>query len=164
MDRLFVDSGALIAYSDGTDGNHVMAKAVFEEVDRKRHPLVTTNYVLNETYTWLQRKPRLGYANALRFGKWFKGISSAAEIREGAPTRSRPPARRLEVRDPRNPFAVIYSSLEIEEEGWRLFVRFAPSGTTYCDCVSFAIMTMLGLKRAFAFDEHFEEAGFERVP
>jgi len=32
------------------------------------------------------------------------------------------------------------------------------------DCVSFAVMRDLGLRRVFAFDHHFEEQGFERIP
>jgi len=32
------------------------------------------------------------------------------------------------------------------------------------DCASFEIMRRLGIKTAFAFDHHFDEQGFERVP
>lgn len=164
MDRLYVDSGALIAYFDGADEYYVTARTFFEETQRRRFPLLTTNYVLNETYTWLQRKPRLGYSTALRFGNWFKGISTRAELGEATSDKAGRQRWRLEVGNSRSPFAVLYSRLEIEEEAWRLFNRYAPSGITYTDCVSFATMAMLGLKQAFTFDEHFAEAGFARVP
>ncbi|MDP2727818.1 MAG: PIN domain-containing protein [Dehalococcoidia bacterium] len=164
MDRLYVDSGAFIAYFDGTDQYHFAATAFFEEVKRKRSPLLTMNYVLNETYTWLQRKPGLGYLSALRFGNWFKGLSSPAELREGRSARAGQQGPRLEVIDSRNLFAVVFSSPEIEDEAWRLFNRYCPLGATYTDCVSFAVMALLGLERAFTFDEHFAAAGFVRVP
>jgi predicted nucleic acid-binding protein len=32
------------------------------------------------------------------------------------------------------------------------------------DCVSFDLMRQLGIRRAFAFDEHFAEQGFEIIP
>ena len=32
------------------------------------------------------------------------------------------------------------------------------------DCVSFEVMRQLGMKTAFAFDPHFAEQGFERIP
>ena len=32
------------------------------------------------------------------------------------------------------------------------------------DCVSFEVMRQLGIRTAFAFDPHFEEQGFERIP
>lgn len=32
------------------------------------------------------------------------------------------------------------------------------------DCVSFDLMRRLGIRRAFAFDEHFAEQGFEVIP
>ena len=35
---------------------------------------------------------------------------------------------------------------------------------SFVDCVSFDIMRQLGIKRAFAFDRHFEEQGFECIP
>ncbi|MCU0722568.1 MAG: VapC toxin family PIN domain ribonuclease, partial [Planctomycetes bacterium] len=31
------------------------------------------------------------------------------------------------------------------------------------DCASFEVMRRLGLRRAFAFDRHFEQEGFEKV-
>lgn len=165
MDRLYVDSGALIAFFDRTDQYHVAAKAFFEEVKRERSPLLlTTNYVLNETYTWLQRKPGFGYQSALRFGNWLRGIASPAELREGGSTKAGQQRPRLEVSDSRNPFAVLFSNPQIEEEAWRLFNRYSPSGVTYTDCVSFAVMEMLRIERAFTFDEHFVGAGFVRVP
>lgn len=164
MDRLYVDSGALIAYFDGTDQYHVTAEAFFKEIQRKRFPLLTTNYVLNETYTWLQRKPRLGYSAALRSGQWLQGLSSPGELREGISTRAGQRGLRLEVRDSRKPFAVLCSTPEIEEEAWRLFGRYGESGITYTDCVSFAVMATLGMERAFTFDEHFTAVGFVRAP
>jgi predicted nucleic acid-binding protein len=36
-------------------------------------------------------------------------------------------------------------------------------GLSLVDCASFEVMRRLGLRRAFAFDRHFEQEGFERV-
>jgi predicted nucleic acid-binding protein len=35
---------------------------------------------------------------------------------------------------------------------------------SFVDCVSFDLMQHLGIRRAFAFDKHFAEQGFELVP
>jgi predicted nucleic acid-binding protein len=35
---------------------------------------------------------------------------------------------------------------------------------SFVDCVSFEVMRRLGIRRAFALDEHFRERGFEVVP
>ncbi len=35
---------------------------------------------------------------------------------------------------------------------------------SFTDCTSFAVMQQLGVKKAFAFDQNFSEAGFTRLP
>ena len=37
-------------------------------------------------------------------------------------------------------------------------------GASLVDCVSFEVMRRRGITRAFAFDRHFADAGFELVP
>ena len=40
----------------------------------------------------------------------------------------------------------------------------ARRGLSFLDCVSFEVMREMGMRTAFAFDHHFEEQGFERIP
>jgi predicted nucleic acid-binding protein len=35
---------------------------------------------------------------------------------------------------------------------------------SFTDCVSFVVMWEMGIKEAFAFDEHFNQMGFNRNP
>src|SRR3989442_10976265 len=48
--RLFVDSGAWIAFQSGRDQHHADAVRLFREALLRRIPLVTTNLILAETY------------------------------------------------------------------------------------------------------------------
>lgn len=163
MDRLFVDTGAFIALNDTRDQYHALARRFYQELGDKRSPLLSTNCVLNEAYTWLQRQAGFRFPAAWRFGQWFKGVSSLAVLR-GSPTGRFGRAHRVEVTDPKKPFTLVYADPAIDAEAWGFFAQNGASGATYTDCVSFAVMKMLGLKQAFTFDQHFAEAGFEPVP
>jgi len=56
---------------------------------------------------------------------------------------------------------VIHVDESLQTEAWRLFHRWAGAGATPVDCASFAIMSKLGIRKAFTFDAHFRTAGFE---
>lgn len=50
------------------------------------------------------------------------------------------------------------------ESAWREFVRSAGRKLSLCDAASFILMRERGVARAFTFDRHFAEAGFELSP
>jgi predicted nucleic acid-binding protein len=52
----------------------------------------------------------------------------------------------------------------VEELAWKLFLRYDDKGFSMMDCTSFAGMQQLGLRRAFTFDRHRAQAGFEPLP
>jgi predicted nucleic acid-binding protein len=66
MGKQFVDTGAFIAITDKSDQYHSRAAAYFLKLLKLRHPLLTTNFVLDETYTRLKRK--LGSKASITFG------------------------------------------------------------------------------------------------
>jgi predicted nucleic acid-binding protein len=57
--RIFVDTSALYALLDRDDGNHPKAKKAWGEFINPENTLVTSNYVLVETFALLQS--RLGF-------------------------------------------------------------------------------------------------------
>lgn len=64
--RVFVDTSAFYALAAENDRAHRTAQAIHEELKRTAVPLVTTNYVLLECISLLQR--RHGVEHAERFG------------------------------------------------------------------------------------------------
>ena len=66
IDKQFMDTGAFIAVTDRSDQYHQRAGAHFKELLQSRHPILTTNFILDETYTRLKR--RLGSNAAITFG------------------------------------------------------------------------------------------------
>ena len=49
----------------------------------------------------------------------------------------------------------------LQAEAWDLFGEWGGSGANAVDCVSFAMMKRMGIRRAFTFDAHFRGPGFE---
>lgn len=56
MNRVFVDTSALIALSIAKDENHQTARRIFEALAVQEAPLLTTSYGLVETYALLGRR------------------------------------------------------------------------------------------------------------
>jgi predicted nucleic acid-binding protein len=93
---------------------------------------VTSSLVINETVSLLQAKGM--FSAALAF---LHGIRRTPEVR------------------------IVYLDPVLQTEAWDLFARWGGSGANAVDCVSFAVMRSLSIKKAFTFDEHFRTAGFE---
>jgi uncharacterized protein len=51
-----------------------------------------------------------------------------------------------------------------ERDALELFEKLADQGVSFTDCLSFALMRQHGIRQAFAFDRHFETAGFALWP
>jgi predicted nucleic acid-binding protein len=53
----------------------------------------------------------------------------------------------------------------VEDEGRAVMIigQYADKTFSYTDATSFAVMERLGIRRAFAFDPHFQQYGFELV-
>jgi uncharacterized protein len=93
---------------------------------------VTSAFVVNETISLLQAR---GFFSA-----------AAAFLREARLSES---------------VSIIYPDAAMQSDGWDLFARWGPAGANAIDCVSFAVMRKLAIRKAFTFDDHFRAAGFE---
>ncbi len=134
MQRVFVDTSAFIALLDPRDDCHVQAVHVEQALASQAARLITTNFVLDETYTGLRGK--IQHSAILRFRD---------SVRQ---------SRRL---------TVVRITEELEDQAWEIFARYDDKDFSFTDCTSFAVMRQLGITAAFAFDEHFEQFGFIRV-
>ena len=61
----FLDSSATFALTDDDDENHQPAQAIQRRLVQARSHLLTTNFIVDETYTLLRY--RLGYRFAIAF-------------------------------------------------------------------------------------------------
>lgn len=57
----------------------------------------------------------------------------------------------------------MYTTPEIENTAWQIFEKYDTAEFSFTDCVSFAVMQAMGLKKAFTFDSHYDIIGFQRL-
>jgi predicted nucleic acid-binding protein len=49
-------------------------------------------------------------------------------------------------------------------EGWQYFQQHQDKDYSLTDCISFVVMKRFSIETAFAFDQHFVQAGLKKVP
>ncbi|MGH9366974.1 MAG: type II toxin-antitoxin system VapC family toxin [Thermoanaerobaculia bacterium] len=132
---VLVDTSAFYALqSSGDPREHALAVAEAARFDSDGALLVTSDYVLDETYTLL--RSALGHRAAVRFGR---------EIRRGG-------------------VEIAQVDPEIQDEAWRIFERYSDKDFSFTDCTSFAVMIRGRIELAFTLDRHFRQFGFETAP
>jgi uncharacterized protein len=126
----FVDTSALFALLDGDDRNHASARTLFSGLMEDRTTLVTSNYVLVESFALLQRRIGIEAARALQH-------------------------RLVPI------LHVKFVSPDVHRLAVAALLGASKRSLSLVDCVSFELMRSFGIARAFAFDRHFQENGFQ---
>jgi predicted nucleic acid-binding protein len=128
---VFADSSAWYAVTNRRDGNHSIAVQRFDRLTRQGRSIITTNYVISETYTLL--RTRAGFDPAWEF---LRRIHTSTRISR------------------------IYVPENWEEDVERLLAQFDDQVFSYVDATSFVTLRRLGIHEAFSFDRDFLIAGF----
>ena len=128
---IFVDTGAWYASLVPTDPDHSTAA---QWLATNHSPLLTTDYVIDETLTLL--RVRGERKRALLLGaRFFR--DDLAEIHK-----------------------ITTADLTL---AWNTFEQFDDKGWSFTDCTSKIVMEQLGIRVAFAFDHHFHQFGTIQV-
>ena len=127
-----MDTSGWFALVSRRDHDHGAAKAFFEA---NRSPLLTTDYVLDETVALLQA--RLNHAAAVRF---LNAVETSSLLR------------------------LNFLSPEIIKAAIKLFRERPDKNWSLTDCTSFVSMKQLRIQSAFGFDDHFRQASFQLLP
>ncbi len=130
--RVFVDTSAWLALNDRNDQYHHKAVATSLEVKRQRIEFITSEYIIDESITLLRY--RVSHKAAVIFGD---SLFSSRIIRIEDVTEN------------------------IRSTAWEMFRRYGDKELSFTDCTSFVLMKNIRLQRAFTFDEHFRQMGFE---
>ena len=136
--KIFIDTWAWVALANESDVWHEVAEILNQDLVIAGYLYVTTNFVLDESYTLIQA--RVHKQAAIDFGE---------EIRVSKET---------------GVLKIIHISEEIEEEAWRIFKTYKDKDFSFTDCTSFVVMQQLGINEAFTDDAHFSQFGFIRLP
>lgn len=127
----FVDTSFWIGLQERRDSRHQQARAL---VSAGIGPVLTTNHVVGETWTWLRR--RSGFASAVAF------LNKLGDLPE---------------------LELVHVNDAIEAEAWR-WLRMRPERAySFVDATSFAVMRRRRIHEALAFDGDFSAAGFVEV-
>ena len=136
LPRIFIDTSAFLALEDESDQYHEEALQFREQVLRKkRYEVIATSYIMDETLTLIRF--RLSIKASIDFSK---------KIRKSKVVK------------------IVHVSREMEGKARDIFERYDDKDFSFTDCVSFVVMWEMGIKEAFAFDEHFNQIGFIRKP
>lgn len=127
---IFVDTSAFLAIENRRDTHHADAIEFRDACAKRGEALITSDYVLDESYTIIRL--RAGHGIAVTFGEAIKK-SQFVRVEHVTP--------------------------EDREEAWRIFETFADHEFSFTDCTSFVLMERLRIGTAFTFDAHFREYG-----
>jgi len=127
---IFIDTSAFLAIENREDSYHESALEFRDACLKSRRIFVTSDYVLDESYTIIRL--RAGHDIAVQFGEALR-TSQFIHIEHVTP--------------------------EIIEDAWKIFKTYGDHAFSFTDCTSFALMEHLNISTAFVFDAHFREYG-----
>lgn len=105
---------------------------------KSRNRLITTNFVLDETYTLVRF--RIHHQASVELHQKIERIIAGKFLK------------------------VIHITSELEQAAWRIFEQYSDKDFSFTDCTSFAVMQLLELTHALTDDHHFVQMGFQILP
>ena len=129
----FIDTSALLAVLDADDAQHARASRAWRELVSGDEPIVTSSYVLVETFALVQTRLGLDAVLALH--------GDVVPILE-----------------------IVWVDEALHAAAMTALLTARKRDLSLVDCLSFEVMRRAGIERAFAFDRHFSQQGFETVP
>jgi predicted nucleic acid-binding protein len=124
---IFVDTGAWFASVVPSDADHGSAS---QWLKQNKEPLLTTDYVIDETLTLLRAR-----------GEPTRAISLGEQFFSGRLTK------------------IYFLSEDDIHETWEAFRKFSDKDWSFTDCSSRVAMEKLGITHAFCFDHDFVQFG-----
>lgn len=133
--KVFLDTGGLIALIMTAEEKHILAVKVFEGLDKVGCKLFTTEYVLAELVNWLRCRKNFEVTQIFQIlhNFYIKDLDV------------------IEIGRDRFSNALI------------LMHKFKDHFFSMTDCVSFVVMKEFRVKDAFTTDKHFVVAGFNNL-
>ena len=132
MSVVFIDSGALLARYHETDQYHEEGMRLWSKLQKERRICITSNFVLNETFTLLAR--RAGYRFTAERARAVYLSEKLTNLR---------------------------TTQDDEVEALNFFEKYADQDIGFTDCLSFVLMRKRHVQTVFSFDRHFTLAGFQ---
>jgi predicted nucleic acid-binding protein len=129
--NILIDTNAWIALNYHKDQWHKKAVSLHQRLLKQGWRYVTTNFVLDETFTGLLHK--ISHDRITEFGNRIRN-SALVEV--------------------------VHIDRIIEDKAWEIFSAYADKSFSFTDCTSFAVMKEYKIREAFTNDHHFEQSGY----
>lgn len=132
---LFIDTGGFIAVMNDRDPAHERAVGFWNTALEAGRRLVTSNFVVAETYTWMRyrKDPRIRQ-------KAFTFLELLEQIQ--------PPALKI-----------VHATASVDKQARVLLRKHRDLPLSYCDALSAVIADRFGVDHIFTFDQHFLALG-----
>ena len=124
-----------MACADAADPLHRETREARDEALQSGRPLVTTDFVIDETLTLVRYRLGLAAAEA-----WWAQVEGSSRVRH----------------------ETIDAMRAEKARAW--FFRHRDKDYSFTDCTSFVVMRELRLREALTTDRHFVQAGFDVLP
>ncbi|MBI4686966.1 MAG: PIN domain-containing protein [Nitrospirae bacterium] len=138
MSLVFVDTGGWIGLLVSRDQFHKRAVSHYAALSQQNIPLVTTNYVLTETYTRIRYDD--GYAKTLQFHDIVQKAIKIGRLR------------------------IEWITPAIHNEAWDILRKYKDQAFSFVDCTSFIVAKKTAVTEVFGFDRGFTTMGFVLKP
>ena len=134
MEKIFVDTSGLVALFVENDTNHTKAVSIFEEIKNSKVPIYTSDYCIDETITTILS--RGSHKQSVLAGE---ALFTSKLIK------------------------IVHVCPDYLKGSWELYQKYKDKSFSFTDVTSLRIMKDLDIKRAFAFDREFIQAGIELI-
>lgn len=132
MEKIFVDTSGWVALFVDNDQNHKKAVSIFEDIKSSKALVYTSDYIIDETITTI-----LARGNHKQSVLAGEALFTSKIIK------------------------IIHVSADYLQSAWELYRKYKDKSFSFTDVTSFVIMKNLGIRKAFAFDKEFLQAGIE---
>ena len=130
MEKIFVDTSGWVALFVENDKNHPKAVSIFEEIKNSKVAIYTSDYCIDETITTI-----LAGGNHKQSVLAGEALFTSKLIK------------------------IVHVCPDYLMDSWELYQKYKDKSFSFTDVTSFVIMKDLNIKRAFAFDREFTQAG-----
>jgi len=130
--KIFADTSAWLALHDRNDKYHQEALTKSYQIKQQKLEIVTSDYILDESITIILF--RVSHSSALLFGE---SILSSRIVN------------------------LINIDKAYLQKTIKCFKKFQDKRFSFTDCTSYVLMKDLKIQKAFTFDDHFRQMGFE---
>ena len=132
---VFIDTAGFLALVDDDTSLLKKVSDIFEEFYNTGRKVITTDYVMDEVFTWMRCKQKFPIKDVLEFG------------------------RSLRMSD----VQIVGITDDIFYDSFATMVKYKDHYFSFTDCVSFTVMKSMKIKDVVTTDKHFAVAGFNSL-